>query len=87
MADQRRGDAIRALTTLVRRYPTSSAARAALLDLGRLLRADGRRDEARCTYRQLVARWPADPMRAEIDRALGSLGEGPACNGLTPRRE
>lgn len=85
MAQQRRGDAIRALRTLVRRYPNSSAARAALLDLGRLLRADGRRDEARCAYRQLVARWPSDPMRGEIDRVLDSLGEGPACKGLQPR--
>jgi hypothetical protein len=87
MAEQRRGDAIRALVTLVRRYPRSSAARAALLDLGRLLRADGRRDEARCAYRQLVKRWPTDPMRTEIDRALASLGDGPACRGLQPARE
>lgn len=86
MAEQRRGDAIRALGTLVRRFPKSSAARAALLDLGRLLRADGRRDEARCAYRQLIARWPADPMRKEIDRALRGLGEGPACRGLEPVR-
>lgn len=85
MAQQRRGDAIRALRTLVRRYPSSSAARAALLDLGRLLRADGRRDEARCAYRQLVARWPSDPMRGEIDRVLESLGDGPDCKGLRPQ--
>lgn len=84
MAAGRRDETIRLLTQLVRRYPKSSPARAALFDLGRLLRASGRTDEARCAYRLLRSRWPSDAMRGEIDRVLKSLGDGPACRGLTP---
>ncbi|HET6583552.1 MAG TPA: tetratricopeptide repeat protein, partial [Nannocystaceae bacterium] len=84
MAAGRRDETIRLLTQLVRRYPKSSPARAALFDLGRLLRASGRTDEARCAYRMLRSKWPRDAMRGEIDRVLVSLGEGPACRGLQP---
>lgn len=86
MIDHRRKDAIELLTQLVRRYPSHAAARTALLDLGRLLREGGRADEARCAYRLFVARWPGDSTRADVDRALASLGDGPACRGLRPRR-
>jgi tetratricopeptide (TPR) repeat protein len=82
MAAGRRDETIRLLGQLVRRYPKSSPARAALFDLGRLLRASGRTDEARCAYQLLRQRWPNDAMRGEIDRVLKSLGEGPACRGL-----
>lgn len=84
MAAGRRDETIRLLSQLVRRYPKSSPARAALFDLGRLLRASGRTDEARCAYRLLRQRWPGDAMRGEIDRVLKSLGDGPECRGLQP---
>jgi tetratricopeptide (TPR) repeat protein len=84
MAAGRRDETIRLLTQLVRRYPKSSPARAALFDLGRLLRASGRNDEARCAYHLLRQRWPSDAMRGEIDRVLKSLGDGPECRGLQP---
>ncbi len=86
MAENRRGDAIAVLTQLVRSHGASPAARTALLDLGRLLRDAGRRDEARCAYRSWVARWPGDGMRADVERALDALGDGPACRGLRPHR-
>ncbi|MFO0634849.1 MAG: tetratricopeptide repeat protein [Nannocystaceae bacterium] len=86
MADRRRRDAITLLETLVRRFPDHAAARTALLDLGRLLRDTGKPDRARCAYQAFVARWPDDPMRSEIDRALAALGSGPACSGLRPQR-
>jgi hypothetical protein len=84
MAAGRRDETIRLLSQLVRRYPKSSPARAALFDLGRLLRASGRTDEARCAYRLLRQRWPGDAMRGEIDRVLKTLGDGPECRGLHP---
>jgi hypothetical protein len=84
MAAGRRDETIRLLSQLVRRYPKSSPARAALFDLGRLLRASGRTDEARCAYRLLRQRWPGDAMRGEIDRVLKTLGDGPECRGLQP---
>jgi hypothetical protein len=84
MAAGRRDETIKILTQLVRRYPKSSPARAALFDLGRLLRASGRNDEARCAYKLIRSRWPNDPMRGEIDRVLTSLGNGPGCRGLQP---
>ncbi|MBX7079614.1 MAG: tetratricopeptide repeat protein [Nannocystaceae bacterium] len=86
MADRRKRDAIALLETLVRRFPDHAAARTALLDLGRLLRDTGKPDRARCAYQRFVARWPDDPMRSEIDRALAALGSGPECSGLRPRR-
>lgn len=86
MIEHRRRDAIQLLTQLVRRYPTHAAARTALLDLGRLLREGKRDDEARCAYRQFIARWPGDSTRADVERALAALGDGPECRGLRPRR-
>lgn len=86
MIEHRRRDAIELLTQLVRRYPKHAAARTALLDLGRLLREGNRDDEARCAYRQFIARWPGDSTRADVERALAALGDGPECRGLRPRR-
>lgn len=86
MAARRGDEAIALLTTLVRRFPRAPAAKAALLDLGRLLRDDGRPDEARCAYRLLVARWPSEAKAPEITRVLASLGDGPECRGLKPQR-
>lgn len=85
MAQGRRNDAIGILETLVRKYPTHATAKAALMDLGRLLRGAGRKDEARCAYQLLARRWPADPARDEVDRVLELLGEGPRCRGLRPK--
>lgn len=86
MAARRRDEAIALLTTLVRRFPKAPAAKAALLDLGRLLRDDGRPDHARCAYRLLVDRWPSEAKAPEITRVLASLGDGPECRGLKPQR-
>ncbi len=86
MAQRRRRDAIALLDTLVRRYPNHASAKTALLDLGRLLRETGRKDEARCAYQLIGARWPADPVRVEVDRMIVALGPGPRCRGLRPLR-
>lgn len=86
MTQRRRKDAIALLDTLVRKYPNHAAAKAALLDLGRLLREEGRRDDARCAYRMLVRRWPGNPARVEVEQMLTALGEGPECRGLRPVR-
>jgi hypothetical protein len=86
MAARRRDEAIALLSTLVRRFPKAPQAKAALLDLGRLLRDGGRNDEARCAYQLLVQRWPSEAKTPEITRVLGSLGDGPKCRGLKPQR-
>jgi hypothetical protein len=86
MAARQRDEAITLLSMLVRRFPKAPQAKAALLDLGRLLRDDGRPDHARCAYRLLVDRWPSEAKAPEVTRVLASLGEGPACRGLKPQR-
>lgn len=85
MAEGRRGDAIRALTKLVRRHPQSAQARAGLVDLARLHKADGAWDRARCAYELYLDRFPNASLRPEVERALYKLGEGKACNGLAPK--
>lgn len=85
MAEGRRGDAIRALTKLVRRHPQSAQARAGLVDLARLHKADGAWDRARCAYELYLDRFPNASLRPEVERALHKLGEGKACNGLAPQ--
>lgn len=85
MTEHRRRDAIRLLDTLVRKYPTHATAKVALLDLGRLLREAGRRDEARCAYQLLRRRWPHDS--SELEQVLAGLGAGPECRGLRPVRK
>lgn len=91
MAEERlaagdRPGAIKHLRTLVRRHPNSAPAKTGLIDLARLLAGSGRRDEARCAYRLWLDRNPRAVLRGEVERALETLGEGPACRGLTPRR-
>jgi hypothetical protein len=81
-----RAAAIKHLGTLVRRYPASAAARTGLIDLARLLKASGRNDEARCAYRLWLDRNPRAALRGEVERAVETLGEGPACRGLSPKR-
>ena len=78
--------AIKHLSTLVRRYPSSAPARTGLIDLARLLKATGRNDEARCAYRLWLDRNPRAALRGEVERAAQGLGEGPACRGLSPKR-
>jgi len=78
--------AIRVLERLVTAYPDSPPARAALLDLARLLKAAGRTDAARCAYALYLERYPSKQQLAdEVADALRRLGPGPACDGLTPR--
>jgi hypothetical protein len=80
-----RAAAIKTLGKLVRKYPRSAAGQTGLLDLARLLKSAGRRDEARCAYATYLERWPRTGLRNEVERALTGLGEGTACRGLTPR--
>jgi hypothetical protein len=85
MATGRRAEAIRALTKLARKHPYSPQARAGLVDLARLHKADGAWDRARCAYQLYLDRFPGASLRPEVERALYKLGEGKACSGLTPR--
>ncbi|MCA9661186.1 MAG: hypothetical protein KC486_22790, partial [Myxococcales bacterium] len=57
-----------------------------LLDLGRLQRAEGDVDAARCAYQLYLDRYPKGALVAEVERALARLGDGPQCRGLRPRR-
>lgn len=81
-----RTGAIKHLRMLVRRYPSSAPARTGLIDLARLLKATGQKDEARCAYRLWLARNPRAALRSEVERAADGLGDGPACRGLSPKR-
>ena len=68
--------AIEALESLVRKHPRSAAAKAGLLDLARLYRADGRSDRARCAYGTYLERWPGSRVQGEVEQALADLGGG-----------
>lgn len=86
LAAGKREAAAATLRQLVTAHPTSAQAHTGLLDLARLLKADGRTDEARCAYSLYLARYPGKEQLAdEVRRALDRLGEGPACRGLRPR--
>lgn len=86
LAAGKRDEAIEVLGRLVTLHPGSSPARAALLDLARLLRTAGRTDEARCAHALYLERYPAkEQLAAEVESALARLGPGPACDGLRPR--
>ncbi|WAS95914.1 tetratricopeptide repeat protein [Nannocystis punicea] len=86
LAAGRRDAAIRVLDLLVTTHPDSPPARAALLDLARLLKAAARTDEARCAYALYLERYPGKEQLAdEVEAALNRLGPGPACTGLRPR--
>jgi hypothetical protein len=85
MAAGDRQGAVRALRRLVTRHGRSAAAQAGLIDLGRLLKAAGQTDEARCAYGLFLERWPGHALAGDVTRARRALGEGPACDGLRPR--
>lgn len=85
MAAGNRAGAIRVLRRLVTRHGRSAAAQAGLIDLGRLLKAAGQPDEARCAYGLFLARWPGHALAGDVTRAREALGPGPACEGLRPR--
>lgn len=80
-----RAGAIRTLRRLVTRHGRSATAQTGLIDLGRLLKAAGRADEARCAYGLFLARWPGHALAGDVTRARDALGDGPACDGLRPR--
>lgn len=80
-----RAGAIRTLRRLVTRHGRSATAQAGLIDLGRLLKAAGQPDEARCAYGLFLERWPGHALAGDVTRARAALGEGPACDGLQPR--
>lgn len=82
----RRSVAIRHLRQLVSKHPRSIEAGRGLLDLGRLLRAEGDTDGARCAYQLYLDRYPRGGMVAEVERARDRLGSGPQCRGLRPRK-
>lgn len=84
MAAGDRAGAIRALRRLVTRHGRSAAAQAGLIDLGRLLKAAGQPDEARCAYGLFLTRWPGHALAGDVTRAREALGEGPRCDGLRP---
>jgi hypothetical protein len=84
-----RGDregAIEALEQLLQKHPNAGSARGATLDLARLLKATGQRERARCAYSLYLSRWPYSQLRNDVEKALRELGEGPACDGLNPRK-
>jgi hypothetical protein len=80
-----RTGAIRTLRRLVTRHGRSAAAQGGLIDLGRLLKAAGQPDEARCAYGLFLERWPGHALAGDVTRARAALGDGPACDGLHPR--
>jgi hypothetical protein len=86
MAAGDRPGAIRVLRRLVTRHGRSAAAQAGLIDLGRLLKAAGQADEARCAYGLFLARWPGHALAGDVTRAREALGDGPTCDGLRPRK-
>lgn len=82
----KRDAAIKTLTQLVNQHPNHSAARSALMDLAGLLKTENRTDEARCAYKLYLSRYSGKAQLAdEVQKALGRLGDGPACKGLRPR--
>ena len=85
MAAGDRAGAIRTLRRLVTRHGRSAQAQAGLIDLGRLLKAAGQADEARCAYGLFLERWPGHALAGDVTRARKALGDGPACEGLRPR--
>jgi len=80
-----RGDrtvAIRTLDKLLRVYPRSRQARAALLDVARLRSASGDREGAACAYRYFLQKYPQDAVRGDVARRLSTIGEVDArCRG------
>ncbi|PRQ02482.1 hypothetical protein ENSA5_23000 [Enhygromyxa salina] len=81
----KRDEAIGVLRRLVLEHPHASQTRAAVLDLGRLLRNAKRGDEARCAYELYLHRWPGSAVEGEVHSLLEGLGPGRDCRGLTPR--
>jgi hypothetical protein len=85
LAAGKRDAAAPVLRELVTTYPHSAAARGALIDLGRILKADGKVDEARCAYKLYLARYAGKQhLVSDVQQALERLGDGPACRGLRP---
>lgn len=79
-----REQAITTLRRLIETYPHASQARAAILDLARLLSATKRDSEARCAYELYLARWPDSSVKAEVEAQLAQLERGSECRGLDP---
>lgn len=85
LAAGKREAAAPVLRQLVTAYPQSAAARGGLIDLGRILKADGKVDEARCAYRLYLSRYAGkEHLEGDVRQALDRLGDGPACRGLRP---
>lgn len=84
LAAGEREQAIETLRRLVETYPNATQARAAVLDLARLLDAAGRDGEARCAYELHLERWPDSSITAEVEAQLAQLGKT-ACRGLHPQ--
>lgn len=84
LAQGRRSGAIDAFRRLVQTYPETPEAGRGLLDLARLLRADGDADAARCAYALYLGRQPTSALAGDVRRALDRLGPGRGCDGLEP---
>jgi hypothetical protein len=81
----KRDEATRLLRKLVRKYPRAPESKAALMDLASQEGLAGDPDRARCAYQLYLERWPHSEVRAEINKQIAKLGEGPSCRGLDPR--
>lgn len=87
LAAGKREAAVPVLRQLVTAYPQSTAARGGLIDLARLLRNDGKLDEARCAYTLYLSRYAGkENLADEVQRAVDRLGPGPTCRGLRPAK-
>ncbi|MCA9687973.1 MAG: hypothetical protein KC636_00065, partial [Myxococcales bacterium] len=84
LAAGERDAAIDLLLALVRSYPAAPESRTALVDLGALLAAEGRKPEAYCAYHYYLERVPQSPVRADVTRALAKLAPTD-CDEFTPR--
>jgi hypothetical protein len=85
MAAGRSEQAVQWLRKLVRKHPRSAAAKAGIMDLARLEKAQGRPRRAHCAYASFVRRFPNDSRTAAVRRADEALGVGEVrCRGLQP---
>lgn len=85
LAAGKRDAAVPVLRQLVTTYPQSAAARGGLIDLARVLKSDGKVDEARCAYTLYLSRYAGkEHLEGDVRQALERLGDGPTCRGLRP---
>lgn len=76
LAQMKKGNSAEALKTLDILYKSDSPMNKdlALIESGRILEKEGKKEESEAKYRELTEKYPESPFRAE---ALGKLGEKP----------